>query len=266
MTQAINFDELINAFAPEQREASVTSIQRTPERKNTQDADESKVTLQLKDELLALKDSHGALKDEHKKALRHLNLLLQDKERQETEIKALHENKLQHIRQTRHKNDALAKASSELNSIQQLNRQLEIKLGHKKVDLKKSTLKNQALSKENDTLKNEIIELKTEILAIQKAHSMPEMTKSKLRQLLISLLETLSEKLSAFSKNLNRSENTADADVWYPIKQKKPAKNGTYLVRNGYRTELGYFNKKAKSFYVMSDPDFVIIEWSETRD
>jgi hypothetical protein len=247
MTQAINFNELKNAFAPvvptadvhgfngkKVREESSTTVDRTSIKKNQQ----------LMDQVATLKEQQESLELAYNKSLRHVNTMMQEKMDSDSDFQRLHEDKIRMVRAINVKQHDIEDLRKTINSHESTNRALKIKMSHSKHSVAKLTEKNAEQAAEMKSMMSLMRRMSNEIEELKQSNTIAFKLKEKARAL-IQFVETYLGDLKArfFPKKLKLRQVE-----WTAVSKRLPDVQGMVFVRNDVESDLAVFNPQTRKF------------------
>jgi DNA repair exonuclease SbcCD ATPase subunit len=267
MTQAINFDDLKTAFAPVKTSAKLTRISGDAFRASDDQKAKIKAlkeeNLQLSDQLKAHQERFETLDTDYKKALRHVSLLMQEKETHENDFQKLHEDKMRSVRMISNKNQESEEHYRKLVKAQQRERQMEIKLSHAKVDVKKQIEKQQQLAKIVEDLKAKNAQLEGVIEAMKVDKSLKNRLQEKFNTLYEFSLELMSGMAIKLANRLKKKDETeAQVIKWTSTKTALPKRACNVFVRNGYQADIASFDPRTRRFKLVNKEKMDVQEWA----
>lgn len=267
MTQAINFDDLKTAFAPVNTSAKLTRI--SGEAFRISDDQKAKIKAlndenqRLTDQVKAQQERLESLDTDYKKALRHVSLLLQEKENHENDFQKLHEDKMRSVRLINSKNQESESHYRNLVKAQQRERQMEIKLSHAKADVKKQIEKQQALVKVVEKLKTKTVHLEGVIAEMKVEKSLKHRIQEKVSALHELSLELLSGVAMKFANRLKKKQSEETQVIkWTSTKKALPKRACNVFVRNGYQADIASFDPRTKRFKLLNKEKMDVQEWA----
>jgi chromosome segregation ATPase len=263
MTQAIEFDDLITAFAPER--AIVTPIHRQPVQQTS--ATEPKVAAET--ETLSahnrsdLEEQFTEMEAAYKKSLSQVSGLMLENMKLEKELSSIHESKMRMIRSLKRKQEELEDAQRQYNSAVQETKAVAAKLQHSKVDLTKATAKNQQLAKENQSQLTVMKQMSREIAELKKQHSLSGVAKTKLIALINRVKATLIQRLVDLTSKIP-TQSTEPKLQWHHVSKALPKKQCVVFVRNGYESDMAMYYPNTRRFKC-ANSNFAVLEWARAQ-
>lgn len=266
MTEALDFNDLKNAFARKAKSAAVRSLSQPMSHSthSTLELELAELSAELRRTRADLAESHQKLafsESEHKKALQFIRTLTEEKLASDTAFARFHEDKMRLHRTLNKKASELETLSKRINQDDLQMRSLKQKLAHIQNDLKKLQKKNATSAEKMAELQAINAVLKLENQQLKKMRTPLQMIKKWVLEQ-GGVLKTKSTKLVRSLTRRKRTETTAL--TWIPTKNALPKRQCLVFVRNEKESDIAVYYPQTKAFKC-AKKQFRVTEWAFSK-
>ena len=263
MKQAINFNDLKQAFAPKTEPAMVTPI-------NKSTAAISQYT-DFNEELAAensrLQSQHSDLQQQlqtleqtHQASITQLRYLAQENLKLETDMQNIHQDKMRLVRSLAEKQVTVESLKRELNELKSTNTDIQTKLSHSKRDIQKQSQKTDKYSNENKTLMAIMKQMSAELAELKKQNTAPV----KLRHAWLELISNVNAGMARLRAKQWPILEKKQPLQWQSVHKALPKTRTTVTVRNGGLVDMAVYYPQTKTFKTVQQT-FEVLEWAPTK-
>ncbi len=267
MTQAINFEDLKQAFAPVNDSAVVTPIYKGAAHMSaSRELNESIVAEKnmLADQKEQLRSQLQAMEQTYKAALKQVGYLTQEAMKLEQDVVNIHEDKMRLVRSLTHKQHEVEKLKRELNIANSQTNEYKTKLVHSKRDLQKQIEKNNERAKENRAQLTIMKQLTAELTELKQQKTVLFIARKKLTDFFQSATKTLRQQIVRLLPKDKFNFGKQKPLKWQHVSNHLPTKQCTVFVRNGYESDMAVYYPRTKIFKTVN-ANFNVLEWARAE-
>jgi chromosome segregation ATPase len=264
MTQAINFNELRDAFAPTRRTDAVVDLygnKVSTAHRSESDQDLLKENQRLKDILATTNEQLESVESAYQKTLRHVNSMMHEKMEFDGSFQKLHDDKMRLVRTIQNKQHEVEVLKKSVHELESSNQKLKSSLSNSKHSNNKLNDKLSSQAKEIKSLRSMMKRMSAEMVELRVTKSLKHKVAEQWEHI-VDVTMAYAAELKDKVENLRPRKKTKLPTIqWASVNHSLPSNQVMVYVRNDTESDVAVFNPTTRRFKCAHKP-IKILEWA----
>lgn len=264
MTQAINFNELRDAFAPVRRSDAVVDLsgKKIPAVHRAEpDQDLLRENQRLKDILATTNEELETVESAYQKTLRHVNSMMHEKMEFDGSFQKLHDDKMRLVRTIQNKQHDVEVLKKSVHDLESSNQKLKTALINSKHSNNKLNEKITSQANEIKSLMSMMKRMTAEMAELKETKSFKHKVIEQWEHVFDISVAYAAELKDKIANMLPSKKAKLPTIQWASVYHSLPSKQVMVYVRNDTESDVAVFNPTTRRFKCAHKP-IQILEWA----